>query len=387
MSFLRIDDSHLQVPGKMDVDEMAFLAALAARVPKGGHIVEIGPFYGRSTRVMGLANRKAHITSIDTFEDVPWTRNYAARHPAIPPFSQSAFALFTRDVPRVTAFKGPSPQVAADWSHPIDMYFEDAVHGNPVLAQNIRFWTQHLKPGGIACGHDYTLRFPDIKREVDALAAQWGTQVSVVGSLWALRKPGLSPAQTGADTPLMPALSDQPRLKLHVKNKRSGLHKAADGYWCGAHLEVDRMVWFQLAPPDLPEGLRLECRVGHPDHGVSEWVPAGTRVQLTGPGGKPKPFDRVAVRLVGPNPKRLQVGYRVSARQIGQGGAKRSGTSALMFDGAWAEARSRGLAINALSIALYESPPPDAQAAFPARETPSRSGKILRRLVRKLTEA
>jgi len=53
MSFLRVDDSHLAVPGKMDMDEMAFLAALAAQVPQGGRIVEVGPFYGRSTRAIG----------------------------------------------------------------------------------------------------------------------------------------------------------------------------------------------------------------------------------------------------------------------------------------------------------------------------------------------
>lgn len=379
MSFLRIDDSHLNVPGKMDVDEMACLAALAAQVPKGGRIVEVGPFYGRSTRVMAQANPGARITSIDTFEDVEWTRRYAAQHRDIPPFGIDAFARYTADLPQVSSLAGPSPDVARDWDAPIDMYFEDAVHGGPVLAENIAFWTGHLRPGGIACGHDYTLRFPDIKRAVDALAAEWGTRAALVGSLWALRKP--LPGAVPAPALTLP-LSRTPRLTLHAKTKRGGLHRALDGYWCGAHLEADRMLWLQTAAPDLPPGLALEYRVGHPVHGTGPWTPAGSRARLGPASGKPLAFDRVAFRLTGANPDGLLIGYRVSARRIGGGGSAVSGTSERAFGGAWARVdRAPGLAVNAVCAAVYTAAPPDAQAAFPPARTALRGQKILRRLV------
>jgi len=32
---------------------------------------------------------------------------------------------------------------------------EGAMHANPVLGQNIAFWTNRIKPGGIAAGHDH----------------------------------------------------------------------------------------------------------------------------------------------------------------------------------------------------------------------------------------
>ena len=175
----------------MDLDELAFLATLAAQVPQQGHIVEVGAFYGRSTNAIAQGNPTAKITSIDTFENVDWTDRYANQYHGIPVFGRDAFDHFTNSLENVSPIQGFSPDCVRDWVHPIDMYFEDAIHGNPGLKRNLDFWMGHLKPGGIACGHDYTRRFPDIKTEVDSRAHRWGCDVTVVGSLWALRKPCL----------------------------------------------------------------------------------------------------------------------------------------------------------------------------------------------------
>ena len=381
MSYLRFTTDLLTVPGKLDPDEMAFLAALAAQVPPGGQIVEIGPFYGRSTRVMARANPGALITSIDTFEDVDWTRRYAARHPSIPAFSEAAFCQFTDDLPNVSRRVGPSPQVAAGWTAPVDLYFEDAVHGNPVLAENLRFWTTRLRPGGIACGHDYTLRFPDIKREVDALAAAWNCELAVVGSLWALRKPG-GPISAPPAPALTPRLSTAPQMQIRTKSKQTGLASTPSGYWCGAHLDADRLLWMQVFRASLPKGLRLEARVGHPEHGTSPWMPVGERIALRDANGKPLAFDRAAFRIIDDTKgagHKLHIGYKVSARATGKGASQRSGTSQRVFDGAWARAPSDGVPLNAVTLALYETRPPDAQMAFPDMSPRARARTLAKR--------
>lgn len=363
MSFRHVDRDVLAVPGRMDLDELAFLAALAARVPAGGRIVEVGPFYGRSTTAMARANPKARITSIDTFEDVEWIGRYAAKYREVPTFGRAAFDHYTRGLGNVDAIEGFSPDVVSNWTAPVDMYFEDAIHGNPGLKRNLDFWTERLKPGGIACGHDYTRRFPDIKSEVDALARAWGTRVRVVGSVWALRKPdrGHSARRPRG---LMPALRVQPRLKLRAGNKKRGPDMAHDGFWCGAHLEVDRLNWLSIDDIAADTGLRLEYRLGHPVHGVTDWVPAGRKAWLRAKGSA-RPFTRLAVRLLGPAGDRLpHVIYRVSARQIGRGGAWLSGTSGWAADGAWATLHTEGPAINAFTVALASKMPPDPQSDF-----------------------
>ena len=364
MTFKRITKSNLEVPGKMDMDEMAFLAALAARVPEGGHIIEVGPFYGRSTNAMARANPGAKITSIDTFEDVEWTERYAGQYNEIPKFGREAFDHFTAELPNVTAIQGFSPDVVSDWSDPIDMYFEDAIHGNPGLKANMDFWIERLKPGGIACGHDYSLRFPDIKSEALGWAKTWGTKVEVVGSLWALRKPipGEDPALSAAG--LAPILTDQPRLKIRVANKKRGADKASDNYWCGAHLEADRLSWISIDPIDAETGLKLEYRVGSSAHGAGDWTPAGQKARLI-KAGKDLPFTRIAVRVSASDGRPApHVIYRVSARQIGNGGFKRSGVSRWAMDGDWASFHREGAAINAVTIALTDELPSDVQAAF-----------------------
>lgn len=357
--FIHAGPDALRIPGRMELDELAFLAALAAQVPDGGHIVEIGAFYGRSTNAMARANPRARITSIDTFEDVDWTRRYAASYVEVPVFGRAAFERYTRNLGNVDAVTGFSPDVASDWSAPIDLYFEDAIHGNPGLKRNLDFWTRRLKPGGIACGHDYGLRFPDIKAEVDAIAHAWGTRVRVVGSLWALRKPG-----TSAACDVMPPLRREPRLTVRTENRERGPDMAHDGYWCGAHPEVDRMHWLSIDDIARETGLGLEYRLGHPTHGATGWTAAGTMARLDA-GGRTRPFTRVAIRLRGPADQALpHVIYRVSARQIGKGGAGLSGTSPWAADGAWAALPTEGPAVNAVTVSLAHELPPKPQSAF-----------------------
>lgn len=362
MSFLHVNATVLKVPGRMDLDELAFLAALAKSVPAGGHIVEVGAFYGRSTTAMARANPAASITSIDTFEDVPWTARYAAQYKDVPRFSLSAFESYTQNLPNVQALAGPSPQVAADWATPIDLYFEDAVHGNPGLKQNIAFWTARLRPGGIACGHDYNRRFPDVKTEVDALAARWNTSVSVVGSLWAVQKP-LRPGAPATAAP-MPRLSRQPRLTLRSFGKHSGRRIARDGYWCGAHLETDRLKWVRIDSIEERTGLVLEYRVSHPIAGTSAWIKAGQQAGLRS-GDCAAPFTRLAVRLRDRDPHDApHVLYRVSARQKGRGGAARSGTSPWAMDGDWTILPSAHVPVNAFCVALLDGKLPNQQTEF-----------------------
>jgi len=362
MSFLHVDASVLKVPGRMDLDELAFLASLAHAVPAGGHIVEVGAFYGRSTTAMARTNPNVSITSIDTFENVPWTARYAAQFKDVPPFGRAAFDLYTQDLQNVCALQGPSPQVATDWATPIDLYFEDAVHGNPGLKQNLEFWTARLSPGGVACGHDYNRRFPDVKAEVDALARRWNTSVSVVGSLWAVQKP--SPVAANRDAALMPRLSNQPRLTLRSFGKRSGRQIARDGYWCGSHLDTDRLKWVRIDDIAARTGLSLEYRIDHPNYGRSDWVPAGQPAGLRSSDGA-APFSRLAVRVQSTDDRPApHVIYRVSARQRGRGGASLSGTSPWAVDGAWTALPSAHVPVNAFCVALVDKLLPNQQCEF-----------------------
>ena len=361
MGYTFADIDALHVPGRTDLDELGFLGALANQVRPGGRIVEVGSFFGRTTCVMAQANPRAQVIAIDTFQEAAWTRRYTRSSPAIPNFSKSAFDKFTRGFPNISSISGASPESVSDWTQPIDMYFEDAVHGNPSLKNNLDFWKAHLRPGGILCGHDYGHRFPDVKREVDAIAKTWNVEVRVVGSLWALQKPG---ALCDSVKEAALVFSACPPLKLQGENKRRGRCSSGSGFWLGAHLEADRLNWISVEPEGELHGRKLEIRLGHPEFGQSAWQPAENRNRLIFR-NKLRPFSRFAMRVADTSDNSdHQICYRVSARQIGKNGHIYSGTSQWSANGAWAHVYPEGPAINAITVTLAPIPL-SSQNAFP----------------------
>lgn len=178
------------IPGQMTDAELERLMQLVARVPAGGVIVEVGSLYGLSTwHISQACADGVTLFSIDPWRRAKWIIKQVEEPQSAPPFGPEAFKNFTADCGNVVMLQGYSPEIARGWRLPVDFYFEDAVHTNPALKSNIAFWTSHLKPGGIACGHDYSARHADVVAEADALAGKFRSTVEVVDTLWSVIKP------------------------------------------------------------------------------------------------------------------------------------------------------------------------------------------------------
>lgn len=349
----------MSVPGKTKALELETLARLAASVPPGGVIVEVGPLYGRSTVAMARAAPHARIYSIDTWEMAPWIERYEQTLPGCHSFSLDAFRHYTRDYPNVTPIQGMSPDIVGDWREPVDLYFEDATHGNPGLAQNLNYWTQRLKPGGVLWGHDYTLRFPDVKREADARAQQWQRQIEVVESLWAMRTPDAAPDARLYDS--LPAPPTQ-GLRVLTSNKRSGKRSTPPWRWAGAHLEADRLVWFALQWERKIPDLQVEYRVRNMEFGESEWVGVGEKAMIE-KDGKRHQIDALAMRLTGPRASEYAIHYRGAFRQIGNEGHKLSGVGEWGTQGGWSGApKTPGAPMCSLSVIVQHRDEPSLVA-------------------------
>jgi hypothetical protein len=133
---------------------------------------------------------------IDPWQRAKWIVRQVERPQSAPPFGREAFESFTADCKNLVMLQGHSPNVVQGWNLPVDLYFEDAVHTDPTLQRNIAFWTSRLKPGGIACGHDYCPRYPDVVSAADTLARTFGKALEIVDTLWSVTKPNMGP--TGA---------------------------------------------------------------------------------------------------------------------------------------------------------------------------------------------
>ncbi|NNF80508.1 MAG: hypothetical protein HKN05_20995, partial [Rhizobiales bacterium] len=153
---------NLEIPGQVSETQLKAIELVASLVPKDGTVVEVGSLFGRSSW--------AWAKSVDPFVSVncidPWVGNEGVRgleQQLGIKYGLEQFEEYTKDCENLTALKGFSPIDFQGWDKDIDLYYEDAVHNDPVLSQNLDFWTSKLKPEGIVCGDDYRPRFADVQ--------------------------------------------------------------------------------------------------------------------------------------------------------------------------------------------------------------------------------
>jgi hypothetical protein len=180
------------IPGQLEPLEMRKIYELAQKVPENGIIVETGSLYGRSSYIWAKgASPSVTVYCFDPWDRAQWIIDLVEEPFGAPTFGIEAFKDFTRDCPNIVAVPGYSPDSAASWTNPIDLYFEDAVHEGPIFEANCDFWLSHLKPGGIFCGHDFRAHpsYQDIIRRVISTAETWGASFEVTNSLFCVQKP------------------------------------------------------------------------------------------------------------------------------------------------------------------------------------------------------
>jgi len=294
------------IPSTMTSDGLDFLGMMARSVPKNGIIVEIGPLFGSSTWVLAKnADPSVQVFSIDTWEPAPWIDKVEAKYRNCKPFSKDAFLYYTRDCPNVTAIQGWSPEVVKDWDQKIDMFFDDATHGDPGFSENVNFFLPFVKENSILCGDDYSSGWPDIVRVVDDLGEKWGVHPEVSGRVWAMRKP----TEGGnSKTDIFSSVSgntNAPQVSVECKTLSGKEYNLSAGLWSGALHKKDRLATLQLNSKwDSSYDMGLEWSIrdhngethGPFESGYShrcsdnEWI-TGFSVKLTGPDARQHSVD------------------------------------------------------------------------------------------------
>jgi Methyltransferase domain len=164
----------LLIDGWMTTDELTWLAEQARHAK---HIVEIGSWQGRSTRVMAQHCLEGKVLSVDTFDG---TGSDTSRDQLVgkPPgwlfeqFRTNMLGLTNVHAMQMTSLEAAA-KIPADMK--FDMIFIDADHSYEAVKADIEAWKPKLAEGGLLCGHDYkwaevmtavTELLPDAKRAV-----------------------------------------------------------------------------------------------------------------------------------------------------------------------------------------------------------------------------
>lgn len=202
--------------------ERSLLYSAIQQLANSSIIVEVGSALGGTACLMASANPTITVNCVERFlhgdigglwntgrESMPvrlkqWVQSHHMKYSdnyldlissidaclLVDPSGRLAFDAITKNYPNIKVHAGKSPGDFLNWTQPVDMYLEDATHINPVLNENIKFWSNHIKPGGFIVGHDYkNLSFPDVVSEFNKLIISgWGL-IAKVDSLIILQKP------------------------------------------------------------------------------------------------------------------------------------------------------------------------------------------------------
>jgi len=162
-----LSDSVYSIHGFLSAAEADLLFELAAHVPPGGTIVEIGSYQGKSTVCLGLGAKQsgAKVYAIDPHEDcqVNDATHYGMENHAA--LLKNLVDFEVADVVRVIAL--PSSSVSDVWwsNIPIDLLWIDGSHEYTAIWSDLISWSRFTN-GKIAI-HDSNGHFPAVTKALN----------------------------------------------------------------------------------------------------------------------------------------------------------------------------------------------------------------------------
>lgn len=164
---------------------------LAAAARDAARIIEVGCWYGRSTKVLAEAT-SGHVWAVDHWRGTPHdeaqhSRLYAELLAAVDPFAE-----FTRNLApeiatgRVIPVRMASTDAAAhlletEGPGSFDFVFLDADHSYEGIVSDIACYLPLVRRGGLLAGHDY--HWPGVQQAVDEY---FPTATKGPKSLWSI---------------------------------------------------------------------------------------------------------------------------------------------------------------------------------------------------------
>jgi tetratricopeptide (TPR) repeat protein len=177
---------NLRIPGQFTERELWAIEEVAKLVPPGGVVVEVGSSLGMSSYVWAKnVHPSVTVYCIDVWENDPeYAQQLGEKYQT--DYTVENFRSFTEKCPNIVTLPGFSPQDFAEWDKSIDVYCQNIDGPKTIIEEDINFWSQFVKPGGIICGFGYGEEFLDVKNKVDNLSQFYQVEPVIVEQFWCL---------------------------------------------------------------------------------------------------------------------------------------------------------------------------------------------------------
>lgn len=161
------------IDGWFSEDEGRWYARFA-RALRGGIFVEVGSWKGRSTSFIGPVCN-ANQTRLVCVDHWRGSNDLLADRYAAALAVEDVEQTFRRNMIAlgitVEVIAAPSAVAAAAFKpHSVDRVFIDAGHDKASVAEDLRVWSERLRPDGILAGHDYDMKHAEVRAAVDEFA-------------------------------------------------------------------------------------------------------------------------------------------------------------------------------------------------------------------------
>jgi hypothetical protein len=182
---LRVVPIWQNIPGWFSEPDAECYRRIAAEIPEGGALAEIGVWQGRSLAALAsfLGEKKIKIYAIDTFVGTPGL-----------PTEQilQSTGINLKDVfednmrkagltDSLTVLQSTSLNASCQFTpKSLDAVFIDAAHDYDSVRRDIMTWLPAIKPGGIIAGHDYDGQYPGLMQAVN----ERFQNVETIGRCW-----------------------------------------------------------------------------------------------------------------------------------------------------------------------------------------------------------
>lgn len=180
----------LEIPGWLCFDDLKILETLANQVPENGRILEIGGLHGRSAYTLASSCKASvEVMVFDLWDSREVSSIIGKEQKKF--FAKNDLSFFQknladRNIKNVKPIKMASPPDKWD-GEGFDLIFIDGDHSYLSVCGDIKFWAQHLKPGGLIFGDDYTEEFPGVLKGAEA-AVELGYELKKLGRFWLASK-------------------------------------------------------------------------------------------------------------------------------------------------------------------------------------------------------